>query len=365
MPKYNIKTYKYKQLNMNKKKIIKLSLIIIFIIISVMIAAAYTLYSISFSSNTTEFGTPNQRIFIYEGTKIEDLACNLYNEKIIKNEETFLLTAKFLKLSNKIMPCGSYTIDEGMSNYHIIRKIERKIQTPVRLSINNMRLPSQFAQKVSAQIMADSAEIMNFISDKEQMEELGYSPEELFSLVISNTYEVWWTTSVDDLMKKLKREHDNFWNEERLSKAQSLKLTPKEVAILASIVDEETNYKPEKSTIARVYLNRIDKGMKLESCPTVKYALKDFSITHVLYEHTATDNPYNTYKYAGLPPGPIRLPEIYTIDAVLNAEKHNYIFMCTDSELNGRHKFAKTLSEHNRNAEKYYIALKKWKKNRK
>lgn len=348
---------------MNKKKIIILSSVILFIIICVAVISFSALYYIAFLGNTTETATQNRKIFVYEGTTIEEIACNLYNDKIIKNETTFLLTAKLLGLSGKEMPCGCYTIDgKSMSNYHLIRKIERKIQTPVKLSLNNMRLPSQFAQKVSSQIMADSTEIMDYISDKEKMAELGFTPDELFALVISNTYEVWWTTSVDNLMKKLKQEHDKFWNEERRAKANKLHLTPIEVTIIAGIVDEETNYKPEKSTIARVYLNRLDRGMKLESCPTVKFAIKDFSITHILYKHINYDNPYNTYMYAGLPPGPIRLPEIYTIDAVLNAEKHDYIFMCADSELNGRHKFAKTLSEHNRNAEKYYQALKKWKK---
>lgn len=351
---------------MNRQKFRKITIAITAVLFSIAIIAAYAIYSISFDCNTTDSCTSKQKIFIYDNTTIEELACNLYNQKVIKNETTFLLTAKLLGLSGKKMPSGCYTIaDGGMSNYRLIRKIERKIQTPVKLSLNNMRLPSQFAQKVSSTIKADSAEIMAFVNDEKKMDELGFTTAELFSLVVNNTYEVWWTTSVDDLMHRLKKEHDIFWNEQRLAKAKELNLTPTQVTIIASIVDEETNYKPEKSTIARVYINRLERGMKLESCPTVKFALKDFTITHVLYKHTSVNDPYNTYMYAGLPPGPIRLPEISTIDAVLNAEKHDYIFMCADWELNGRHKFAKTLSEHNRNAQKYYVAIKNWKKNHK
>ena len=182
-----------------------------------------------------------------------------------------------------------------------------------------------------------------------------------FALVIRNTYEVWWTVSVENLMKRLKKENDAFWNaNDRRAKADKLGLTIPEVITLASIVEEETNYQPEKSRVAGLYLNRLRKGIRLQSDPTVKFAMKDFKLNRILYEHLKIDDPYNTYVYAGLPPGPIRLPSVATIDAVLNAEKHNYIFMCAHPDFNGTHNFAVTLAEHNRNAAKYHVALRKW-----
>jgi UPF0755 protein len=246
--------------------------------------------------------------------------------------------------------------------------VQRGEQVPVKLTINYMRLPEQFASKVSHQLMLDSAEIMNYITDKERMAELGYAPEHLFALVIRNTYEVWWTVSVEKLMQRLKKENDAFWNaNDRRAKAQKLGLTIPEVITLASIVEEETNHQPEKSRVAGLYLNRLRKGIRLQSDPTVKYALKDFKLNRILFEHLKVDDPYNTYMYAGLPPGPIRLPSVATIDAVLNAEKHNYIYMCAHPDFNGTHNFAVTLAEHNRNAAKYHVALRKWlaKKNQK
>jgi UPF0755 protein len=248
-----------------------------------------------------------------------------------------------------------------MTHLQLIQRVQRGEQVPVKLTINYMRLPEQFAAKVANQLMLDSAEIMNYITDKQKMDELGYAPEHLFALVVRNTYEVWWTVSVEKLMQRLKKENDAFWNaNNRRDKAQRLGLTIPEVITLASIVEEETNHQPEKSRVAGLYLNRLRKGIRLQSDPTVKYALKDFKLNRILFEHLKVDDPYNTYMYAGLPPGPIRLPSVATIDAVLNAEKHNYIYMCAHPDFNGTHNFAVTLAEHNRNAAKYHVALRKW-----
>lgn len=302
------------------------------------------------------------RIFINKDENIADFITQLEADSIISKPKALLLVARTLGLkSTSVLPAGCYTVTPNMSYLRLMQRVQRGEQVPVRLTINYMRLPEQFASKVSKQLMIDSVEIMNFITDEAKMSELGYEPKHLFALVVRNTYEVWWTISVEQLMLRLKKENDAFWNANgRREKAERLGLTIPEVITLASIVEEETNYQPEKSRVAGLYLNRLHKGIRLQSDPTVKYALKDFALNRILFEHLKVDDPYNTYKYAGLPPGPIRLPSIATIDAVLNAEKHNYIYMCAHPDFNGTHNFAVTLAEHNRNAAKYHVALRKW-----
>ena len=286
----------------------------------------------------------------------------LATDSIVSTPKSFMFVCRVLGLKPAtILPAGCYLVNSNITYLRFVQRIKRGEQVPVNLIINYMRIPEQFASKVSNQLMLDSAEIMDFVTDKERMAELGYAPEHLFALVIRNTYEVWWTISVKNLMKRLKKEHEIFWNTNgRREKAELLGLTIPEVITLASIVESETNYQPEKSRVAGLYLKRLRKGIRLQSDPTVKYALKDFKLNRILFEHLKEDDPYNTYKYVGLPPGPICLPSVATIDAVLNAEKHNYIYMCAHPDFNGTHNFAVTIAEHNRNAAKYHVALRKW-----
>lgn len=302
------------------------------------------------------------RVYVDKNENLVDFVAHLESDSIVRKPKMFMFACRVLGLeSTTILPAGCYPVFPKMTYLQFIQRVQRGEQVPIRLTINYMRLPEQFASKVSKQLMMDSVEIMNFVTDKEKMAELGYAPEHLFALVIRNTYEVWWTVSVEKLMQRLKKENDVFWNaNDRRAKAERLGLTIPEVITLASIVEEETNYQPEKSRVAGLYLNRLRKGIRLQSDPTVKYALKDFKLNRILFEHLKVDDPYNTYKYAGLPPGPIRLPSVATIDAVLNAEKHNYIYMCAHPDFNGTHNFAVTLAEHNRNAAKYHIALRRW-----
>jgi UPF0755 protein len=174
---------------------------------------------------------------------------------------------------------------------------------------------------------------------------------------VPDTYEVYWNTSIENLMSRLKKEHDKFWNNSRQEKASAIGLTPNEVCTLASIIDEETSNNPEKPMIARMYLNRLAKGMALQADPTIKFALKDFALKRIYHNMLNTDSPYNTYRYAGLPPGPIKVASVAGIDAVLNAAKHNYLYMCAKEDFSGTHNFASTYSEHLRNAAKYSKAL--------
>lgn len=303
-----------------------------------------------------------KRVYIDRDDNFVDFVSFLTTDSIIENPHKFKVVAMALGINDTTkLPTGCYAISSDMTYLQFLQQVQRREQVPVKLVLNYMRLPEQFASKVSKQLMVDSAEIMNFVTDKAKMAELGYAPEHLFALVVRNTYEVWWTVSVEKLMQRLAKENDVFWNtNERRVKAERLGLSIPEVITLASIVEEETNYQPEKSRVAGLYLNRLRKGIRLQSDPTVKFALRDFTLNRILFEHLKVDDPYNTYMYAGLPPGPIRLPSIATIDAVLNAEKHNYIYMCAHPDFNGTHNFAITLAEHNRNAAKYHIALRRW-----
>ncbi len=354
---------------MSKQKNWKKYLIACLILLAVAIIALFVIWTEVFAAKLTTKEGKEMRIYIHKDQNLADFITNLETDSIIQKPKMFLFACRALGLEPEtILPSGCYPVFPEMTHLQLIQRVQRGEQVPVKLTINSMRLPEQFASKVSNQLMIDSAEIMNYITDKQKMAELGYAPEHLFALVVRNTYEVWWNVSIDKLMQRLKTENDAFWNlNNRHAKADSLGLTIPEVITLASIVEEETNYQPEKSRVAGLYLNRLRKGIRLQSDPTVKFAMKDFKLNRILYEHLKVDDPYNTYIYAGLPPGPIRLPSVATIDAVLNAENHNYIFMCAHPDFNGTHNFAVTLAEHNRNAAKYHVALRKWlaKKNQK
>ena len=210
---------------------------------------------------------------------------------------------------------------------------------------------------VSRQLMIDSLDIAKLISDSAYCAQMGYAQETLPSLFIPNTYEVYWNMSADAFMKRMQKEHAAFWNDERLKKAQRIGLTPEEVSTLASIVEEETANGPEKPMVAGLYINRLNKGMLLQADPTVKFGLQEFGLKRILFKHLEVDSPYNTYKYAGLPPGPIRIPSIQGLESVLNYTQHNYIYMCAKEDFSGTHNFAVTAAQHQANARRYQQAL--------
>lgn len=205
--------------------------------------------------------------------------------------------------------------------------------------------------------MLDSATVASALTDSLTCARLGYTPQTIACLFIPNTYEVYWDMTLDQFLARMTKEKDRFWNDERRQKAKDIGLTPEEVVTLASIVDEETAKNDEKPIIAGLYMNRLKRGMLLQADPTVKYAVGDFTLQRILYRHLEVDSPYNTYKYAGLPPGPLRIPSIRAIDGVLNYTHHNYLYMCAKEDLSGRHNFARTLAEHSRNAQRYQSAL--------
>ena len=252
---------------------------------------------------------------------------------------------------------GRFAIESGRSTLDVFRQLRRGQQTPMMLTVPEVRTLDQMAAQLGRKLMADSTAIADALADSSLCAQLGFHGATLPCLFIPNTYEVYWNISPEKLLKRMKKEHDAFWNKERIQKAEKAGLTPCEVQTLASIVDEETAVGAEKARVAGLYLNRLRKGMLLQADPTVKYAVGDPTLRRILNKHLAVDNPYNTYRHAGLPPGPIRVASVQGINAVLNAEQHDYLYMCAKEDFSGTHNFARTSAEHMQNARRYQQAL--------
>ena len=230
-------------------------------------------------------------------------------------------------------------------------------QTPISLTFNNTRTLEEFAGKIGRQIEADSLSILSFLKDEANIKPFGFKYETIIGLFIPNSYQVYWNLNPKTFTDRMYKEYVKFWNVDRMKKAAELNLTPIEVSTIASIVDEETIKDDEKPRVAGVYVNRLRRGIKLDADPTLKFAWGDFSMRRVLNKHKGIKSPYNTYKYAGVPPGPIRQASITGINSVLNCEKHKYLYFCASPKFNGYHVFARSLREQNKNAQKYQRAL--------
>jgi UPF0755 protein len=252
---------------------------------------------------------------------------------------------------------GRYALEPGVSTFNTFRYIKNGIQAPLNLTVPSVRTAERLAAVIGKKLMADSAAIMEAIKNKEIQKELGFDSVTFAAMVIPNTYDIYWTTTPEKFLKRLKKEYDAFWDSDRKGMAKSLGLTPIQVSTLASIIDEETANDEEKPAIAGMYLNRLHIDMPLQADPTIKFALKDFSLKRIYNSMLSVKSPYNTYTNTGLPPGPIRVPSVAGIDAVLNAEHHDYLYMCAKEDFSGTHNFARTYQEHLLNAAKYSKAL--------
>lgn len=258
---------------------------------------------------------------------------------------------------DKHIRTGRYAILPGEGVISVLRKLKNGHQEPMRLTIPESKTTDRLAGALSRKLMMDSLSLSILLKDSSFCAAQGYDTATIVCLFVPDTYEVYWNTTIENLMSRLKKENEKFWNKDRLEKAAAIGLSPKEVCTLASIIDEETSNNPEKPMIARMYLNRLEKGMPLQADPTVKFALKDFALKRIYHNMLNTDSPYNTYRYAGLPPGPIKVASVAGIDAVLNAPKHNYLYMCAKEDFSGTHNFASSYTEHLKNAARYTKAL--------
>lgn len=331
---------------MNKK--ILLGIILLAIVVAGIFGFSY--YQKVFGANVTQSGF----LYIKSTDQIEDLSNSL--KDFVKDEDGFLWLADKKKFSK--VKAGKYQLSKGMSNNDLVNLLRSGNQTPVKVSFNNQNTLQDLAGRISVQIEADSSSLLKAFTDKDFLQQKGINQAQMLGYFVPNTYELFWNTSAEKFRERMFKEYDRFWNENRLKKAKVLKMTPDQVMALASIVMKETPKAVEQPRVAGLYLNRIKIGMPLQADPTIIYILKqihgqDFVVKRVLKKDLKLKSPYNTYLNRGVPPSLIAMPDISAIDAVLNYERHNYLYMCVNVDKFGYHLFASSLKQHNKNARKY------------
>lgn len=308
-----------------------------------------------FLPNTGSFAKGDY-LYVPTGATFEKVKSTLIAEGFVRDINSFDVLAKQLKLPENIHS-GKYHIRKGMSNFAMIKLLRSGKQTPVKLVIKKLRTQQDFIRLVSSNLEADSIVLRHILSDTVYLAQYGLDSNTAMCAIMPNTYEFYWNSDAEKVFKKIVKQYVTFWNEQRKNQAKKLGISPQEVIILASIVEEESNKNDEKPTIASVYLNRLKTGMKLQADPTARFAYGDFMIKRITGTQTSFESPYNTYKVYGLPPGPICTPSEKSILAVLNATQSNYLYFCAKEDFSGYHNFASTLKEHNDNARKYHNAL--------
>lgn len=335
---------------MNSRKILKYGSVVI---ITILMAFAIKIYLEIFTDNT-KFNEDELYVYIPTDSNYEEVKQII--APFVKNMEHFESIAEKRNYPENIKP-GKFLFKKGMSSFALHAALLRNV--PVRLTFNNQERLENFVQRISTQIEPDSTKLLAAFRDSTFLKQNGFTPENVLGMFLPNTYEVYWNISAGKFRDKMIREYRNFWTPERLAKADKLGMTPIQVITLASIVHKETVKADERPRVAKVYLNRLELGMPLQADPTVIYALKlrdnDFDqvIKRVLYGDLTISSPYNTYVNLGLPPGPIAMPDVNAIDAVLTPEDHDYIYFCASVERFGYHEFASTLAQHAVNKKKY------------
>lgn len=342
-------TDKNKKLSFKSKVFIALGILLV-----VMLAGtAFNYYMKYFGPNVTD---NSDYLYIKTGSDFEDVFATIKKDGVVKDSVSFLNAANNMDYPASVKP-GRYRLKQGMSNRAFINMLKAGNQEPVKISFQNVRLKQTLAGMVSRKLETDSASIIRLLDSTAFVEKYGFNTDNVYTMFIPNSYELYWNTSAEKFFSRMHDEYQKFWTTERKAKAEKIGLTPIKVSILASIVDGEALKDKEMPIIAGLYMNRLKKGMKLEADPTVIFAANDFTIRRVLNKHLRISSPYNTYMYTGLPPGPINMPSINAVDAVLNYSSHNYIYMCAKEDFSGYHNFATTLAQHSINARKFQQAL--------
>lgn len=320
------------------------------------ISLTFYFYQVFFVANTLVESDKPYLLKIPSNSVYKNVVDQLYEERVINDAVSFGFVAKVLGYQDVIKP-GLYQIEPKMNNLQLVRMLRSGQQTPVRVTFNTVRTQEDLAEKISANLEVSKEQFLELLQDSVYIRKFGFEEETVMSMFIPNTYEFWWNTSAEELFERMHKEYQSFWTEARSQKAENLGLSKEEVSTLASIVQAESQKSDERPKIAGVYLNRLRIGMPLQADPTLVFAAGDFSIKRLTAKQMAIDSPYNTYKYAGLPPGPINLPDINSLDAVLNFEKHNYLYFCAKEDFSGYHSFAVGYEEHLSNARRYQRAL--------
>jgi UPF0755 protein len=323
------------------------------LLIAIILFVMYTVWEIF---GPTISAPQDKYLYIKTGATYDDVKKQLSDKKILSSTFFFDLLAKQLKYSSNVKS-GRYEIRNNINMLSLIRKLKAGNQSPVKLIINKLRTKEDLAEKIGANFECDSTEVIDFITNNDSLKVYNLDTNTVMTAIIPNTYLLQWNGTFKKLFQRLRSEQEKFWTDERKQKAAAENLTPAQVYTMASIVEEETNKEADKGPIASVYLNRIDKGMRLEADPTVKYAMRNFALKRILHGHLTYASDYNTYQYTGLPPGPICTPSIKTIDAVLNAPTTNYIFFVAKPDFSGYSNFANSYAEHLVFAKAYQHAL--------
>ena len=322
---------------------------------TLLITFSFYAYQIVYTPNILVDREP--KVFLIEkGSTFRSVQNDLDRGGFVNDMVSFSFLARLMDYDKSIRP-GLYSLHPNMTNLEAIRVLRSGEQVPVNIVINNVRLLPELGQKITKNTSVTPEEFDQALQDFIDSNHEGFTRDNILCMFIPNTYEVYFDLSADDLVERMNTEYNIFWSAKRKQKADSIGLTPVEVSILASIVRAEASKMEEAGRIAGLYLNRLRRNIPLQADPTLVFAVGDFALKRILNEHKQVDSPYNTYRNAGLPPGPINMPSIPFLDAVLNAEKHKYIYMCAREDFSGYHNFARTLSEHNQNASKYQRAL--------
>lgn len=339
-----------------KKPTTKIVLIILLVLLIGGGFYGFSFYKLFFSPNTTG---KEKYLYIKTGGNMDDLMREIKTKDLLKDYGTFVEAAAKMDLVNQRLKPGRYKLTKNMNNRTLINTIKSGNQDPVKLKFQNIRKKENFAGYLSKSLEADSLSFLKVLDSAALVEKYGFTTDNIYTMFVPNTYEMYWTTTPIEFFDRMQKEYTKFWNAERKQKAAALNLTPQQVTILASIVDGEAIFDKEMPIIAGLYLNRLNRGILLQADPTVIFANNDFTVKRVTNALLRTESKYNTYKYAGLPPGPIMMPSINAIDAVLNKNDNNYIYMCAKEDFSGYHAFAETKAEHEKNADRYRAALNK------
>lgn len=307
----------------------------------------------------SDFKLTEDETFVYidRDDTMDSVQWKVMSQGMAVHEVGYRLAARYRKFEAPLT--GRYRIGQGESMMDVVTRLSRRMQTPINLTVGNSRTMDRLAKSLSNQLMIDSVEIIALLTDTALIRQWGYDRQTLPVMIVPDTYQVYWDVTAEALIARIRKEHDRFWDGERLAKAEQIGMSKNEVCTLASIVDEETNNAGEKPMVAGLYMKRLKVGMLLQADPTVKFALQNFKARRVTNSMLKADSPYNTYLYKGLPPGPIRIASKVGIDAVLNYVKHDYVYMCAKEDFSGTHNFARTYSEHLANARRYQQALNK------
>lgn len=339
-----------------KTKTIALSVVSVALLAAVAVAGymGYDYYRLHKKPNFSREYT----LYVYPDMKLDEVLDSLESGAGVIDRRAVRKAFDSEDVASRLEP-GKYKVSASSTSIYVARMLACGWQEPHDMTLSGtMRNKGTIAKKISNQMMVDSAAVASALNDAEFLAGYGFTPEDVFGLILPDTYEMYWTASVEEIFDRLKKEYDAFWTPERLEKAKAQKLSQKEVSVVASIVSGETNKSFEYPVIAGVYLNRLKKGMKLQADPTVCFCF-DYTLDRVLKKHLTVDSPYNTYKYAGLPPAPINVPPKACLDAVLNPDKNGYIYFCASAAFDGTHKFAVGYKEHQKNAREFQRALTK------